>query len=787
MTLTPDEIALYRTDLLAYSQFMFRRRRGMDFLPADHHKTVCDALEQVVIGNTTRLIINIPPRAGKTELAVKNFISWCMGNFPDSEFIHASYAKELATANVSETRNIMQHEAWSEVFGQPEFRGDSNAKDFFKTNQGGAVMAVGVGGGVTGFGAGKMRPTFGGCFPEWQEVSTPDGNKRIADIAPGDFVYTMDKSSGMRVNRAVLKSWTNPANDIIRIHMSDGSFLDCTPDHEILTESGWVAAIHLANALNLVNTEAGYSGGIRSADGAVEGDFDDAFRVLWLCIPDRIRKALRDGRPCLSRFDLPNNSNSNPIAGGDIGAAIRALEYFNSILSGQLCARSAFEEWERSMPDGVLHVVGLSAVREIVKPVVGGVPVEVPDLIPIGAFTYKLLCDNMRDVFERDLSTHGKVDPHVSISVTRGFKHSDGACPANLSKVRNLVKPIGSPDSFPIGVSYVGHVDKTFCLSVDVEHSFQLSHTGAIVSNCIIVDDPHKPAEANSDAVRKSTLAWFQNTLESRKNSNETPIIVIMQRLHEEDLAGWLADGGNGEEWTVIKIPAIRDNGESFWEENSNFAIEKLRRQEQSNAYVFAGQYMQIPSPLGGGILKDAWYQYWDILPPLKWRKIYADTAQKTKEQNDFSVFQCWGDDGTGRKYLIDQVRGKWEAPELLSIARAFWQKHLKEDKAKLGQLRAMMVEDKSSGTGLIQTLERERVPVIGVKRNIDKITRAMDAAPLMQTGCVFLPRKEANLWVNDLLAESSAFPNGKHDDQLDPMFDAVVDRQTGFNLAAVG
>lgn len=466
MTLTPDEIALYRTDLLAYSQFMFRRRRGMDFLPADHHKTVCDALEQVVIGNTTRLIINIPPRAGKTELAVKNFISWCMGNFPDSEFIHASYAKELATANVSETRNIMQHEAWSEIFGQPEFRGDSNAKDFFKTNQGGAVMAVGVGGGVTGFGAGKMRPTFGGA---------------------------------------------------------------------------------------------------------------------------------------------------------------------------------------------------------------------------------------------------------------------------------------------------------------------------------IIVDDPHKPAEANSDAVRKSTLAWFQNTLESRKNSNETPIIVIMQRLHEEDLAGWLADGGNGEEWTVIKIPAIRDNGESFWEENSNFAIEKLRRQEQSNAYVFAGQYMQIPSPLGGGILKDAWYQYWDILPPLKWRKIYADTAQKTKEQNDFSVFQCWGDDGTGRKYLIDQVRGKWEAPELLSIARAFWQKHLKEDKAKLGQLRAMMVEDKSSGTGLIQTLERERVPVIGVKRNIDKITRAMDAAPLMQTGCVFLPRKEANLWVNDLLAESSAFPNGKHDDQLDPMFDAVVDRQMGFNLAAVG
>lgn len=435
----------------------------MDFMPAEHHKIVCDALERVVLGLTTRLIINIPPRSGKTELAVKNFISWCMGNFPDCEFIHASYAKELATANVSETRNIMQHEGFTEIFGAPNFRQDSNAKDFFKTDEGGSVMAVGVGGGVTGFGAGKMRPTFGGA---------------------------------------------------------------------------------------------------------------------------------------------------------------------------------------------------------------------------------------------------------------------------------------------------------------------------------IIVDDPHKPAEANSDAVRKSTLAWFQNTLESRKNSNETPIIVIMQRLHEDDLSGFLEAGGNGEAWDVVRIPAIRDDGTSFWQDNSNFAIDKLRVMESANAYVFAGQYLQIPAPLGGGILKDAWYQYWDILPNLKWRKIYADTAQKTKEHNDYSVFQCWGDDGSGGKYLIDQLRGKWEAPELIEVARGFWHKHKESDRKKYGSLRAMMVEDKVSGTGLIQTLARERIPVIGVKRNIDKITRGMDAAPLIQTGNVYLPRSAD--WLSGFMSESSQFPNGKHDDQLDPMFDAVVDLDGGFDWAAM-
>lgn len=435
----------------------------MDFLPARHHKTVCDALEMVVLGYTTRLIINIPPRSGKTEIAVKNFISWCLGNWPDCEFIHASYAKGLATANVSETRNIMQHEAFEDVFGAPDFRKDSNAKDFFKTSQGGSVMAVGVEGGVTGFGAGKMRRQFGGA---------------------------------------------------------------------------------------------------------------------------------------------------------------------------------------------------------------------------------------------------------------------------------------------------------------------------------IIVDDPHKPAEANSDAIRKSTLAWFQNTLENRKNSNETPIIVIMQRLHEDDLSGFLEAGGNGEEWTVIRIPAIGEDGSSFWEENSNFSIAKLRQMESANAYVFAGQYLQLPAPLGGGILKDAWYRHWDILPKLKWRKIYADTAQKTKEANDFSVFQCWGDDGNGGKYLIDQLRGKWEAPELLDVARGFWTKHKASDTARMGNLRAMMVEDKSSGTGLIQTLARERVPIIGVKRPIDKITRAMDAAPMIQAGHVYLPRSAD--WVNGFMLESSQFPNGKHDDQLDPMFDAVVDRDGGIDWLSI-
>ena len=84
----------------------------------------------------------------------------------------------------------------------------------------------------------------------------------------------------------------------------------------------------------------------------------------------------------------------------------------------------------------------------------------------------------------------------------------------------------------------------------------------------IIIDDPHKPDEARSDVIRQGVIDWFQNTLESRKNSpTTTPIVLIMQRLHEKDLAGWLLGGGNGEQWEHVCLPALRDDGTALWPE----------------------------------------------------------------------------------------------------------------------------------------------------------------------------------------------------------------------------
>jgi predicted phage terminase large subunit-like protein len=124
--------------------------------------------------------------------------------------------------------------------------------------------------------------------------------------------------------------------------------------------------------------------------------------------------------------------------------------------------------------------------------------------------------------------------------------------------------------------------------------------------------------------------------------------------------------------------------------------------------------------------------------------------------------------------YIIDWLRGKWESPELLRHAQAFWHKHKDADTSRV---RGFYVEDKASGTGLIQTLKRgaDTIPVIPVGRTTDKLTRLQDELPYIESGRVFLP--EGASWVSDFLAECEQFQadmKHPHDDQVDVLTDLI-------------
>lgn len=303
----------------------------------------------------------------------------------------------------------------------------------------------------------------------------------------------------------------------------------------------------------------------------------------------------------------------------------------------------------------------------------------------------------------------------------------------------------------------------------------------------VILDDPHSVDDANSIVKLASDVTLFREAMPSRVNSDESAIVIVMQRLNEADVSSVAVDLGydhlclpmrwekGASKWVFGAGDPRKTDGELMFPER--FPEQTVAELEKAmGSYAVAGQLQQRPSPRGGGIIKTAWFRYYRQLPGIEWRTIYADTAQKTGEENDYSVFQCWGRSVSGEAILLDQIRGKWEAPDLLAQARAFWIKHQNGP----GPLRGMKVEDKVSGTGLIQTLRREGVAVVPIQRTKDKVSRAYDAAAFMESGNVLLP--EWADWLDGFLAEAATFPSGAHDDQLDPMFDAIKDVQ--FNPA---
>lgn len=298
-----------------------------------------------------------------------------------------------------------------------------------------------------------------------------------------------------------------------------------------------------------------------------------------------------------------------------------------------------------------------------------------------------------------------------------------------------------------------------------------------------VIDDPIKGrTEANSPTIREAAWDWFTDDFFSRF-SETAGLLIILTRWHIDDPVGRLIE--HDPSVRVCKYKAIAEEdekhrkvGEPLFPEHKSleFLLERKRVMSEGN---WLALYQQSPTIIGGNLFKLEWFQYYDNPPPLGYRIITVDTAQKTKEENDYCVLECWGAtmpqviDGVqipSKAVLLDQVRDKWESPMLIVNARAFWQKHA--NIGGYGQLRSMYIEDKVSGTGLIQQLKLERIPVIPVQRNVDKVTRANDVAPQIANGNVLLPRYAP--WLADFLLEVSQFPNGVHDDQVDTMMDGV-------------
>ncbi len=295
-----------------------------------------------------------------------------------------------------------------------------------------------------------------------------------------------------------------------------------------------------------------------------------------------------------------------------------------------------------------------------------------------------------------------------------------------------------------------------------------------------IIDDPIKGREAaNSLTVREKTWDWLTDDFLTRFDELGG-LLLVTTRWDLDDPAGRFIKSNPNVKVFTFKAIAEEDEpnrkeGEPLFPDHKSleFLLSKKALMIDGN---WQALFQQAPTIKGGNKFKSHWWQYYTILPKIRTRIIYGDTAQKKEQQHDYTVFQCWGKSYDDQLYLIDQYRGKIEAPELLTDARAFWNKHKAMSGA--GTLSAFKVEDKVSGTGLIQTLKREGIPIVGIPRSTDKVLRSEDAIPLIESGNVYLPRDAP--WLSDYKSEFEQFPNGTNDDQVDPTVDAITDMLSG-------
>jgi predicted phage terminase large subunit-like protein len=289
----------------------------------------------------------------------------------------------------------------------------------------------------------------------------------------------------------------------------------------------------------------------------------------------------------------------------------------------------------------------------------------------------------------------------------------------------------------------------------------------------LIIDDPLKANDANSPVAREAAVEWFRNTALSRlDNASESLIIVTMQRLHVDDLAGVLIEQG----WPNLVLPAIavedtdyviaedeiyhRVAGELLQPgRDSQETLDGLRQEHGSR--VFAAQYQQNPTPPEGNMIKPAWLGRYEKAPERNaFRRLVlsCDPAGKDGPRNDYTAITvCGVQDKT--IHLLQVTRGHWTVMQMRDRIVAL----VREWQADLA-----IVEDTASGMGLIQLLQERSLNVIGRRSKDDKETRLARHQGRFEAGRILLPKESP--WLAEFESELLAFPNDRHDDQVDAL-----------------
>lgn len=336
----------------------------------------------------------------------------------------------------------------------------------------------------------------------------------------------------------------------------------------------------------------------------------------------------------------------------------------------------------------------------------------------------------------------------------------------------------------------------------------------------VLIDDPHSVDSASSEAQRESEVTTFLEAIPSRLNNPiSSAIVVIMQRLHEEDVSGVILDKGLG--YDHIMLPMRYDPGRAAptklgledprSEEGellfpSRFPLDVVERDERAmGPYASAGQFQQSPEPRGGGIIKRDWWQLWSesSYPPMDYIIASLDTAYTTKTENDPSAMTVWGVFSGGSQAATASRVASRDGETVSNVVRTYSEEHPRvmlmaawQERLEIHELvekvrqtmqtyrvDKLLVENKASGHSVAQEIRRVygyddfAVQLIDPKGQ-DKMSRLYSVQHIFSEGLIFAPDRS---WSDMVINQVAQFPRGKHDDLVDSASMAVrYLRETG-------
>lgn len=307
----------------------------------------------------------------------------------------------------------------------------------------------------------------------------------------------------------------------------------------------------------------------------------------------------------------------------------------------------------------------------------------------------------------------------------------------------------------------------------------------------MVIDDPIKDRkQADSEEYRTNVWDWWTDVASTRLAPG-APVVLILTRWHEDDLAARLLKAEDGDTWQVLRIPAQADHdptkgetdplgrevGEFLESARGRTLVQWAAIKVRAGSRTWTALYQGRPSSAEGAILKRTWWQEYDTPQWVErddgsrmtlgfdeviqsWDMTFKDTAS-----SDFVVGQVWGRRGADA-YLLDQVRGRMDFPATLDAFRRLT--------ARWPQALLKLVEDKANGSAVIASLRRTVPGIVPVEPSGGKEERAAAVSPIPEAGNAWLPSPELAPWVGDFIEEAAGFPTAAHDDQVDAATQAL-------------